>query len=74
MKQATLNDLYHACALMVKKGFGERKLIVPNDNEGNGYHGVYFLLTPITEENKLAVDYMLDNSDETDPMKLMVVG
>lgn len=74
MAQVTLNELFHACAQMVKLGFGERKLIVPNDNEGNGYHGIYCLLTPITEDNKLAVDYMLDDSEETNPMKLMVVG
>ena len=48
MRQIKLKDLYQACKEQMEKGNGEKSLILSDDNEGNGYHGMFFTLTVIT--------------------------
>ena len=45
----TINQLLAACQEQVAKGNGEKKILLSADEEGNEYHGMYFLFTP-TEE------------------------
>lgn len=72
MKQMKLKDLYAACKREVENGNGEKYLIAPSDNEGNGYHGVFFLLTPII--NGELYDGLLMDSVERNPENCIVVG
>ena len=44
MRQIKLKDLYQACKEQMEKGNGEKSLILSDDNEGNGYHGMFFTL------------------------------
>ena len=74
MKQIKLKDLYRDCALLMEKGHGEKSLVVSNDNEGNGYHGMFFTLTPITNENVDDFVGMIDDNNEPNIHNMIVIG
>ena len=41
MGQIKLKDLYQSCKEQMEAGNGEKSLILSDDNEGNGYHGMF---------------------------------
>lgn len=52
MKQLTVNDLLKICKKEVERGNGDRKIVISDDNEGNGYHGLFYHFTIIEENEK----------------------
>lgn len=38
----TINDLWKACIEQRKRGNGNKKILISTDDEGNGYHGLFF--------------------------------
>lgn len=46
MIMLTINDLAELINEEIKKGNGAKKIMLSNDDEGNGYHGLYFAFTP----------------------------
>lgn len=46
MKTFTVKQLAQFCNQEIAKGNGDKHIIVSNDEEGNGYHGLYFAFTP----------------------------
>lgn len=42
MKAFTVNDLAVACKEMKSKGLGSKKILISDDDEGNGYHELFF--------------------------------
>ncbi len=38
----TIVDLKYMCEMMIKKGYGERSVLLSNDTEETGYHGMYY--------------------------------
>ena len=45
----TVEELAKACAAQIKAGNGKKKILLADDDEGNGYHSMYFLFTPAGE-------------------------
>ena len=50
MEQMTIEKLCELCKMQVQAGNGKRKIVISDDNEGNGYHGLFYGFTPVTEE------------------------
>lgn len=46
MEMLTINDLAKLVNAEIKKGNGAKKIMLSNDDEGNGYHGLYYSFTP----------------------------
>lgn len=46
MEILTINDLAKFVNAEIKKGNGAKKIMLSNDDEHNGYHGLYFAFTP----------------------------
>lgn len=69
-----LKNLYQACKQLMKEGHGEKSLIVAADNEGNGYHGMFFTLTVITPENADGFVGLIGDNAEPNIYNLIVVG
>lgn len=40
--QLTVKQLYYECAKALKAGYGDKKIAISDDNEGNGFHGMFF--------------------------------
>ena len=41
-KAITVDELKQLCLLASAKGFGDRKIMISQDDEGNGFHALYF--------------------------------
>lgn len=71
-KQLTVQDLYKFCELEIKKGNSKRLIVISDDNEGNGFHGLFYAFTEIDEKDKEY--YPIYDSVETDIKKIIVLG
>lgn len=57
MNQITVKELLELCKQAVKEGHGAKHIVISDDNEGNGYHGLFYGFTPLTEgEDELIYD------------------
>ena len=74
MKQMKLKDLYSECKRLMEAGNGEKSLILSDDNEGNGYHGMFYTLTVITPENADGFVGLIGDNTEPDIHNIIVVG
>ena len=70
MAQMTIERLYELCKMQVQAGNGKKKIVISDDNEGNGYHGLFYGFTPVTEEFK---DDIYDSQSES-PDETVILG
>ena len=47
MKALTIIDLYKECEEQIRKGNGHKTIMISSDDEGNGYHYLWYSFTPI---------------------------
>lgn len=45
MNVLTVKDLYNECKTQIERGNGDRKIMISQDDEGNGYHYLFFGMT-----------------------------
>jgi hypothetical protein len=69
MEQMTVKALMEFCKEQIAAGNGDKMIVVADDNEGNGYHGLFYQFTEADE----FVDAIYD-SQSTDPDKVIVLG
>lgn len=50
MDQLTVKQLLKYCQIEIEKGNGDKHIVVSDDNEGNGFHGLLYAFTECTEE------------------------
>lgn len=50
MDQLTVKELLKYCQIEIEKGNGDKHIVVADDNEGNGYHGLFYAFTDCTED------------------------
>lgn len=76
MEQMTVHKLFLELMDLVNKGQGDKKVVVADDNEGNGYHGIYYSVTsdPKAVKGNIDVSNGLYDSQETDPNKIVIIG
>ena len=58
MEQITVNELLKLCEQEIKKGNGNKNIVISDDNEGNGYHGLFF---GFTEAEDYYLEYIYDS-------------
>lgn len=74
MKAVTIKRLYELLKEEVKNGRGDKKILLSNDDEGNGYHQMFYELTTIKEEDaKYYDEYMLSGVSVKDAIKDYVI-
>lgn len=49
MDQITVNELLLLCKQAVREGHGEKNIVISDDNEGNGFHGLFSGFTLVDE-------------------------
>lgn len=74
MEQMTVKELALLCIHEVEKGNGDKMIVVSDDNEGNGYHGLFFGFEEIPESQKDDFIVLLCDTQEKDITKLMLLG
>jgi hypothetical protein len=50
MKTLTIDELYSILRCERIKGNGSKKILISDDDEGNGYHECFFGVTPVSED------------------------
>ena len=50
MEQMKVKDLYDLCKNEIENGNGNKYIVVSDDNEGNGYHGMFYGFTKMTKD------------------------
>ena len=51
----TINQLKEMCEQQIRKGNGDKHILISDDDEGNGYHELFFAFT---EANKIETQYV----------------
>lgn len=51
MAEMTIKTLLSLCLEQVKYGNGDKKILISNDDEGNGYHGLYYAFSDAQKMN-----------------------
>lgn len=74
MNQIKLKDLYVACKEQMEAGNGEKFLVISDDNEGNGYHGMFYTLTVINTDNDDGFAGLISDNAEPNIHNIIVVG
>ena len=69
MEQMTVKELMEFCKKAIAEGHGDKMIVISDDNEGNGYHGLFYQFTDAHD----FVDAIYD-SQSTDPDKIIVLG
>lgn len=49
MKSMTVEDLLKCCKSQVAKGNGKKKILISSDDEGNGFHELFYQFTDIEQ-------------------------
>lgn len=62
MKPLTIKDLKKECDIQIKKGNGDKVIMISDDDEGNGYHYCWYSFTPA--KDILDNDYMCNPISE----------
>lgn len=74
MIQMTAKELYDELHKVIKAGHGDKRVVIANDNEGNGYHGMFCGVLDDPEEIEVSIEAGLNDSEETDPNNIVIVG
>lgn len=76
MEQLTVLDLFKALEAEVRNGNGNKLIVVADDNEGNGFHGLFFGITSEESDIREAIDVSNGIYDSTskDPKKIVILG
>lgn len=68
-KGITVNELYLMCKEQIKKGNGTKHIIISDDDEGNGYHTLFFGF----EDDKEDLEYVLEIEHDNHTVDEIVV-
>lgn len=60
MKELTINDLAKLIKAEIKKGNGDKKILISDDEEGNGYHQLFYGFCPAKDEHE-ELDFFTSN-------------
>jgi hypothetical protein len=62
------------CEKQIANGNGNRMIVISDDNEGNGFHGLFYGFTPLEEKDKdIYADYIYD-SVSNDMNEIIILG
>lgn len=74
IKQLTVKDLKELCERAIEEGYGERLIVVADDNEGNGYHGLFYGLETFEIFNVEDIEGFVYDSTSTNPKEIISLG
>lgn len=72
--QMTVKNLYDELRRVINAGHGNKKVVIANDNEGNGYHGMLCGVIDDPEEVEISIEAGIDDSEETNPNHIVIIG
>lgn len=67
--QLTIKKLYELCVVEIQRGNANKKIAISDDNEGNGFHGLFYGFTEADD-----FEGQIYDSAETNVKNLMILG
>lgn len=67
----TVNELHIECEKLIKKGLGDKEVLISDDDEGNGYHGLFYTFQTNQVEISACADDFHDNDN---PENVVLLG
>ena len=72
MGQMTIKTLKALCDKHIKQGHGDRLIVISDDNEGNGFHGLFYGFT-IIEKGEESL-YPINDSVSENINEIIILG
>lgn len=69
----TVKELRDFCEVLVKQGYGNKHIVISDDDEGNGYHTLFFEFTTDKKTIKECAEYGLFH-DGNNPDNIVMLG
>ena len=60
-KGITVKELAYYCNIMIAKGNGDKHILISDDDEGNGYHTLFYAFTDDPEMIQMALELEHDS-------------
>lgn len=76
----TVKQLLKLCQEEVKKGNGDKFIVIADDNEGNGYHGMFYGFTDAMEMEEVlqnfgeSLEHLVCDSCYDKPEEIIILG
>lgn len=72
----TVYELYKLCEEQVEKGNGNKSVVVPDDEEGNGYHDLFYPFLTDVDTVRDAIDFTnsWNHITENDANNIVILG
>ena len=70
-KGITVKELFEACKKQIAKGNGDKHILISDDDEGNGFHTLFYLFQDNKEEIEMFLAYEHDNHT---PDEVVILG
>ena len=70
-KGITLKELTHMCIEELKKGNGDKYVLISSDDEGNSFHTLFFGFSTSSEDIEYALEVEHDNHE---PNEVIILG
>lgn len=65
-KPITINQLKEYCEKQIKKGNGDKVIMISDDDEGNGFHYLWYSFTEIEDEYyDISIDERIASKENT---------
>ena len=68
--QITVKELYELCKAEIARGNGNKFIVISDDNEGNGYHGLFY---GFADADDTILRLIYDSTAKT-PEEIIVLG
>ena len=73
VKGVTVGQLALACNVLINQGYGDKTILISDDDEGNGYHTLFYtFFTDEKEIESLGKSGMFH--DDNDPEDVVILG
>lgn len=70
----TVRELKKCCEDVIESGFGDYKIAISNDEEGNGYHDLFYQFTTEREEVESMIRSSCTPYDVSDVEHTVILG
>ena len=74
IKGMTVKELRDECNSLIESGFGDYEIAISRDDEGNGYHTLFYTFITDREEVRKAIEYTCSWHDVPDTNNLVILG
>lgn len=71
-KGLTVKELSKYCQQQILKGNGDKHIWISQDDEGNGYHRLFYQFLDDAKEIKEMLEYELDDKEK--PEEIVILG